>query len=119
MAGVSPEKYGELRALGCDVMELAEEGARPAVRAVLEELGRRRATNILVEGGPAVLGSFLDAREADEVHVFLAPRLAGGTQAFSALGGQGLERIADAVRVAEGQWESLEGDLYYRGRVNW
>ena len=51
---------------------------RRGIGELLDELGRRRFTNVLVEGGGEVLGGFLDAGEIDEVHVFVAPRLAGG-----------------------------------------
>ena len=35
-------------------------------------------TNVLVEGGGRMLGSFLDAGQVDEVDVFIAPILEGG-----------------------------------------
>ena len=43
---------------------------------LLEELGRRQMTNVLVEGGGQLLGSLFDARAVDEVHVFLASQSA-------------------------------------------
>jgi diaminohydroxyphosphoribosylaminopyrimidine deaminase/5-amino-6-(5-phosphoribosylamino)uracil reductase len=104
-------------ALGCEVLSLPAANSRPAVDELLDELGRRRMTNVLVEGGAAVLGSFLDARAVDEVHVFLAPVLIGGTDAKPAIGGLGLERVADALRLAEWSSEVLAGDLYLHGWV--
>jgi diaminohydroxyphosphoribosylaminopyrimidine deaminase/5-amino-6-(5-phosphoribosylamino)uracil reductase len=85
------------------------------VAALLDELGRRRLTNILVEGGAAVLGSFLDAGEVDEVHVFIAPRLLGGAAATTAIAGAGAVRIADALSLCEWHWEEVEGDLLIHG----
>ncbi len=98
-----------LAALGCEVHTL------PDVAALLDEMGRRRMTNVLVEGGAGVLGSFLDAREIDEVHVFIAPRLAGGTAAKSPIAGAGVEKIADALALAEWHVEMIEGDVYLHG----
>jgi diaminohydroxyphosphoribosylaminopyrimidine deaminase/5-amino-6-(5-phosphoribosylamino)uracil reductase len=85
------------------------------VLALLDELGRRRFTNVLVEGGSGVLGSFLDAGEIDEVHVFVAARLAGGAAALTPVGGQGVARMADAVRLTGWEIEQIEGDLYIHG----
>jgi diaminohydroxyphosphoribosylaminopyrimidine deaminase/5-amino-6-(5-phosphoribosylamino)uracil reductase len=107
----------DLRAAGCEVFGVPAVGGRPDVGALLSELGRRRLTNVLVEGGSEVPGSFLDAGAIDEVHVFIAPRLAGGAAARTAIGGVGAERIADAFSLAEWQIESLEGDLYVHGRA--
>src|SRR5262249_7269735 len=59
----------ELRATGCDLLALPAAQGRPDVAALLDELGRRRITNVLVEGGGEVLGSFVDAGVIDEVHV--------------------------------------------------
>ena len=82
---------------------------------LLDELGRRRFTNVLVEGGGEVLGSFLDAGEIDEVHVFIAPILAGGEAARGPVLGGGVERMADALRLAAWEVETVEGDVYLRG----
>jgi diaminohydroxyphosphoribosylaminopyrimidine deaminase/5-amino-6-(5-phosphoribosylamino)uracil reductase len=49
-----------LEQAGCEALRLPAEGNRVPVKALLDELGRRRFTNILVEGGAEVLGSFLD-----------------------------------------------------------
>jgi diaminohydroxyphosphoribosylaminopyrimidine deaminase/5-amino-6-(5-phosphoribosylamino)uracil reductase len=104
-----------LQALGCEVLVLPA-GDDEVIR-LLEELGRRRMTNILVEGGSAVLGSFLDARAIDEVHVFIAPILAGGAEARAAVGGRGVDRLAEAMRLIEWATEILDGDLLLRGRI--
>jgi diaminohydroxyphosphoribosylaminopyrimidine deaminase/5-amino-6-(5-phosphoribosylamino)uracil reductase len=86
-----------------------------SVPALLDELGRRRMTNLLVEGGAAVLGSFLDARALDEVHVFIAPRLIGGAGARSPVGGAGVEKVAEALKLTHWNVEHLAGDVYLHG----
>jgi len=101
---------------GCHLLSLpADAHGRPRVTAVLQELGKKRMTNVLVEGGAEVLGSFRDAGEIDEVHVFIAPRLAGGRDAKAALGGEGVAKIADALRLTQWTCERIGDDLYCRG----
>jgi diaminohydroxyphosphoribosylaminopyrimidine deaminase/5-amino-6-(5-phosphoribosylamino)uracil reductase len=92
-SSAAPERRQALGALGCAVLVLPEVEGRPAVPALLDELGRRRMTNILVEGGAAVLGSFRDADAIDEVHVFVAPRLAGGAAARTPMAGVGVDQM--------------------------
>ena len=111
------ESAERLRGLGCEVLPLPATEGRSSVEALLAELGRRRMTNVLVEGGAGVLGSFLDARAADEVHVFIAPKLAGGAAAKTAVAGLGVERIADALPLAEWAVEQVGGDVLVCGRV--
>ena len=114
-AEVPAERKAGLEARGCEVLCLPAAGGRPDVWALLDELGRRRFTNVLVEGGGAVLGSFLDAGAVDEVHVFIAPRLAGGADAPTPVGGRGVEQIAEALALAECRVEVVEGDVYVHG----
>jgi diaminohydroxyphosphoribosylaminopyrimidine deaminase/5-amino-6-(5-phosphoribosylamino)uracil reductase len=103
------EPAAKLHTLGCEVLNI------PDVPALLDEMGRRRMTNVLVEGGAGVFGSFLDAVEIDEVHVFIAPRLAGGKAAKMPIGGLGVDRIADALALAEWRAEMVEDDVYLHG----
>lgn len=89
----------------------------PALKDVLLELGRRKFTNVLVEGGSELLGALFDERLIDEVHVFIAPKLLGGAEAkspFAGLGLSGPSRLPDIDRPAI---ELLEGDVYVHGPV--
>jgi diaminohydroxyphosphoribosylaminopyrimidine deaminase/5-amino-6-(5-phosphoribosylamino)uracil reductase len=106
-----------LRQSGCEV--LICDGPSPGERlgALLDELGRRRMTNVLVEGGSRLLGGFFDARLIDEVHVFLASRLIGGADAPSAIAGRGIERMADALSLDKASVQQIGADVYVRGRI--
>jgi diaminohydroxyphosphoribosylaminopyrimidine deaminase/5-amino-6-(5-phosphoribosylamino)uracil reductase len=99
-------------AAGCEVVGLPG----LSVDLVLAELGRQRMTNVLVEGGAGVLGSFLDAGAADELHVFVAPKVIGGDGALSPVGGIGIERIADALRFRGLSWSTSGEDIYFHAR---
>jgi diaminohydroxyphosphoribosylaminopyrimidine deaminase/5-amino-6-(5-phosphoribosylamino)uracil reductase len=105
------------QAAGAEVFTLPDLAGPANVRALLDELGRRRCTNILVEGGAGLLGSFLDARAIDEVHVYLAPRLAGGRTAASPIAGNGVAQMTEALTLTEWTVEPSGDDLYLHGRV--
>lgn len=106
------ERIAGLRAIGCEILEVS---GRPDVAGLLPELGRRRWTNVLVEGGAAVLGSFLDAGAIDAVHVFIAPKLIGGRQAKTPVAGLGVERLADALQLMCWRVLELDGDVLIEG----
>src|SRR5262245_37891780 len=110
------ERVDQLRANGCEVLELPGVEGRPSVTELLAELGRRRMTNLLVEGGAGVLGSLLDARLVDEVHVFVAPKLVGGV-GLSPVGGHGVDRIGEALELAGWEIEGLDGNVYFHGLI--
>jgi len=87
------------------------------IGALLDELGRRRMTNVLVEGGGAVLGSFCDAGAVDEVHVFIAPKIIGGFGALAPVAGQGIDGIASVLNLVDVETRHVDDDLYLSGRV--
>ncbi len=112
---VAAVEAAALRQAGCEVLSLPAPEGRPDVSALLDELGRRRMTNILVEGGAGVLGGFVDAGAVDEVHVFIAPRLVGGGEARTPVGGQGVAGLAEALTLREWRVEMMDQDVYLNG----
>lgn len=104
----------QLRRLGCQTLALPCRPGGIAVAALLDVLGGRGMTNILVEGGAAVLGSFFDAGEADEVHVFAAPIVVGGAVALAPVGGRGAAALSEGWRPTGSESEQLGADLYVR-----
>jgi diaminohydroxyphosphoribosylaminopyrimidine deaminase/5-amino-6-(5-phosphoribosylamino)uracil reductase len=71
---------------------------RPKISALLQHLGMRDYTNVLLEGGPEVMAAFLAAEMIDEAHVFIAPMAIGG-DGRHAVGGNGPPRLADIPRM--------------------
>lgn len=84
-----PRKAAQLTRRGCQVLAAPANKGLLRLHAVLDELGRRKMTNLLVEGGGLVLGSFVDQNLADEARIFVSPTLVGGSDAPSALDGAG------------------------------
>jgi diaminohydroxyphosphoribosylaminopyrimidine deaminase/5-amino-6-(5-phosphoribosylamino)uracil reductase len=58
-----------------------------------------------------------DMRVVDEVHVFIAPKLAGGITAPGPVGGAGIERMTAALKLADITIDELDGDVYVHGRL--
>jgi diaminohydroxyphosphoribosylaminopyrimidine deaminase/5-amino-6-(5-phosphoribosylamino)uracil reductase len=115
--GGNQTRENALRATGCEVLPLPCPDYPSMLPSLLDELGRRRFTNLLVEGGSAVLGSFCDADAIDRVHVFVAPRLLGGSHAVTAIGGQGAALAIDGLPIDAWSFEAMEGDLLIHGLV--
>lgn len=102
-------------AAGSEVLAVPAVHGRASIVALLTELGRRRMTNVLVEGGPTVLGSFNDAAMVDEVHVFVAPRLIGGNRESSPVCGAGIATIREAMPLMRWNHERVGQDIYIHG----
>ncbi len=102
---------------GCELFVCNGETHAARLDTLLAELGRRRLTNVLVEGGGRLLGSLLDARQIDEVHVFITPKLIGGATAGSPIAGQGIEHISQALPLDAPELQRVGSDVYLHGRM--
>lgn len=98
-AGASPAtpQSNDLESRGVEVVRDSANG-RDLV-AILEELGSRSLQSVLVEGGASMAGKFLDAGLVNKVSFFIAPLIIGGREAPNAIGGQGAESLAEALRL--------------------
>jgi diaminohydroxyphosphoribosylaminopyrimidine deaminase/5-amino-6-(5-phosphoribosylamino)uracil reductase len=97
--GADGGREAELKANGVEVV-YDKEGPRN-LRQVLRTLADRSIQSVLVEGGATIAGAFLDAHLIDKVSFFVAPTIIGGLDAFSAIGGNGAQRMADAVNLKD------------------
>ncbi len=110
--------HRRLADMGAELIILPQdESGRVCVRSLLKELGRRNMTNVLLECGGRLTGSFFDARLIDEVHVFVAPRLAGGERAVSPVGGRGRPRIPESSDLVQTEIRQFDGDVFIHGRL--
>jgi diaminohydroxyphosphoribosylaminopyrimidine deaminase / 5-amino-6-(5-phosphoribosylamino)uracil reductase len=69
------------------------------VPGALLALGGLGITSVMVEGGSALLGSFLHARAFDQVVLFRAPLLLGGRDSLPAFGGPNPRALTDGVAM--------------------
>jgi diaminohydroxyphosphoribosylaminopyrimidine deaminase/5-amino-6-(5-phosphoribosylamino)uracil reductase len=106
-----------LEAAGVQVLLATGENEPARVRSALDQLGALGVTSVLLEGGPHLAGAFFDAGEIDEVRLFLAPLLLGGSAARDPLEGEGVERISEAMRALSFDCESVGEDLLISARL--
>jgi diaminohydroxyphosphoribosylaminopyrimidine deaminase/5-amino-6-(5-phosphoribosylamino)uracil reductase len=106
-----------LEAAGVQVLVATGQNEPARVRSGLDQLGSLGVTSALLEGGPHLAGAFLDAGEIDEIRLFLAPLLLGGSAARDPLEGEGVEQISEALRAITFGCESIGEDLLISARV--
>jgi len=112
-----PAARRALEAAGCEILVCPGADCTARLDFLLAELGKRRMSNVLIEGGSRLLGAVFDAGMVDEVHVFAAPKLFGGESAPSPIAGEGIPRIAAAKEVRIMAVERLDSDIYIQGRL--
>ena len=107
------EAERKLQTAGAQVTRLvAGEDGRVALLAFLNELGRRGVNSLMVEGGAALITSFLQRGLADQVAITIAPLFIGGLKAVEALASS-----ADFPRIADPQVERHGEDFVIWGAL--
>jgi diaminohydroxyphosphoribosylaminopyrimidine deaminase/5-amino-6-(5-phosphoribosylamino)uracil reductase len=121
VATLEPEdgkKAQALARLGTEVWRLPAREGRVDLAALLKRLGERGLMHVLVEGGATLNGALLRDRLADEVALFVAPKLAGD-EGLGWAGRLGLSRMADAVTLERVTHERIGEDFLIRGQLPW
>ena len=89
---------------------------RVPVEFLLDEMGKRQWTNVLVEGGGEAIGAFLDEGAIDAVRIYLAAMAIGGKEASVPSGGAGRISLADALRFDLDPPQLVGEDIFLHGR---
>ncbi len=106
-----------LEIAGADVIVATGQNEPTRVRSALDQLGATGITSVLLEGGPHLAGAFLDAGEVDQLALFIAPVLLGGSAARDPLEGEGVELISEAVRALTLETEAIGDDVLICARI--
>jgi diaminohydroxyphosphoribosylaminopyrimidine deaminase/5-amino-6-(5-phosphoribosylamino)uracil reductase len=87
------------------------------LKSILRILAARGINTLLVEGGAELHTSFLKAGLADELRLFIAPKLIGGKEAKGFFGGKGIRHMTDALSLDGMTVKKIGPDLLVSGRI--
>jgi len=98
---------------GAEVLGYPDTQNQSNLYFVLDELGKRGLQQLLVEGGPTVIGSFLKEQLADEIVVYISTKILGsqGTVGIS----EPMSRLTEALEIGEVDIKSFGTDVRLRG----
>ena len=71
----------------------------------------------MIEGGSEVAASAFEAGVVDKVVYFIAPKIIGGKEAPTAVGGKGITWLREEISLRDMRVSSLEGDFMVEGYV--
>jgi diaminohydroxyphosphoribosylaminopyrimidine deaminase / 5-amino-6-(5-phosphoribosylamino)uracil reductase len=100
---------------GGQVLPLPMVDAQCDLNALLAELGKRQIQQLLVEGGPTVLASFLKQNLADEVRVYIAPKILGSAGGASI--NEAMTQITNGLNLSNATIKNFDGDVCISGMI--
>lgn len=112
------ERCKEALSLGATVLRLpACEGGRVDLRALLAELSELGVRSVMVEGGAALITSFLRDRLADRLAVCIAPKVLGS--GIEAVGDLGVRELSGSLALTDTSIVPYGVDLILDSRVEY
>lgn len=109
------KKKQQLIKLGFKIIEFKNKFILP--KQILSKLHEQRIISLFIEGGSQTLGNFVDAKLVDKIYAFQAPKIIGGNDSLSAIGGQGITKLNGALQIKEPQFKKIDNDFLIFGDV--
>ena len=109
------DRQQQLRSLGMEICPIASQGELIPLDQVLVELGKMGLCSVLVEGGGEINASLLEYDLIDKVYWFIAPKMVGGKQAPSPIGGRGIPWMKDARTLESVDIDQIGEDFLITG----
>lgn len=118
------EKVKALEQAGVEVTKVGKQAGRVDVGEALRRLGSREPAvlSLLLEGGPTLAASFVEAGVIDKVMTFIAPKIIGGAAARTPVEGLGFRLVGEAIPLYRMTNKSIGDDVLltaYTNRDEW
>ncbi|MHB1390200.1 MAG: bifunctional diaminohydroxyphosphoribosylaminopyrimidine deaminase/5-amino-6-(5-phosphoribosylamino)uracil reductase RibD [Thermoleophilia bacterium] len=115
-----PENVDALRRAGVEVVETGARDGHVDVSEALGLLGSRQTPvqSLLLEGGPSLSASFLEAGAIDKVLAYIAPKMIGGREARTPVSGEGFRLMGDCLKLHRLTHDSIGEDVLITGYTN-
>jgi diaminohydroxyphosphoribosylaminopyrimidine deaminase/5-amino-6-(5-phosphoribosylamino)uracil reductase len=100
---------------GVSLVTCSAEAGEIDLTGLMDILGQRQITSLLVEGGAAVAGSLIRAQLVDKFYFFLAPKLLGGGDGMPMASGPGPLSMDGCVGLKDARVRRFDGDVLIEG----
>lgn len=112
------ERAAPYEAAGCEVCVLPLREGHVDLAALMDLLGAREVDSVLLEGGGTLNWSMLEAGLVQRVQAYIAPKLFGGAEAKSPVGGLGAALPDQAVGLRGLRVTAVGEDILLEGEID-
>jgi diaminohydroxyphosphoribosylaminopyrimidine deaminase/5-amino-6-(5-phosphoribosylamino)uracil reductase len=109
----NPHIVNNLMNRGAELLTYTDQYNHSNSAFLLDTLAKRGCQQVLIEGGPALLASFLDQGLFDEIHVYIAPILLGSQGTVDIT--KPLDRLQQTINLLHIAVHSLDNDIHLCG----
>ncbi|MEI0796605.1 bifunctional diaminohydroxyphosphoribosylaminopyrimidine deaminase/5-amino-6-(5-phosphoribosylamino)uracil reductase RibD, partial [Brachyspira pilosicoli] len=107
------KKIKELEGLGVEIIKTESDNGRVSLKELMKILGEEKnIDSVYVEGGASLHASLLKEKLVNKALVYIAPKIFGGFEAKSPIGGEGIDEPDNAIRLVGNSITKIEDDLF-------
>lgn len=114
----SPKKIQTLKDRGIQVWIIPQKHGMVSLKAVLNKLGKAGMSTVLLEGGSTLNATALHEGLANQVRLYVAPKLLGGQNAKSLIGGSSPNSIDQAWNLVNPELKKIGQDWLVLGSLH-
>lgn len=105
------EKKAELEKAGCKLLKTNSLNGKVDLKELMKALGEMQIDSVLVEGGGELNYSILQNGIVNKLQVYIAPKIFGGKNAKSPVGGEGVLEPVGAFKFCKPKVKFIDNDL--------
>ncbi len=113
------EKHKPYLAQGCEIHTINRKGNHIDLNHLMLQLGKTGIDSILLEGGSTLNFSALQSRIVNKVQIYIAPKLFGGSQSKTPVGGIGIQEVNDCFSLKNQTITWFDEDILMEGDVDY
>lgn len=110
-ASIDKEKIETFRALGCHVLSIPKYKNHISLDILMKELAKLGIDSILLEGGGELNSGALEAKIVNKLQIYIAPKIFGGKDAKTPVGGVGIDDPQNAISFKRKEITMLDQDI--------
>ncbi len=102
---------------GCEIVVTEKKDGMVDLQSLMSKLGEMGISSILLEGGATLAEAALQAGIVQYLYAYIAPKLFGGKDAKTPIGGKGVAAPSDAWYIEAAKYTHLGKDLLVEGAI--
>lgn len=111
-------KIEKLKALGVEIIITKQKNKRVSLSDLVQRLGYLEIDGLLLEGGASLNYSALEEGIVNEVISFVSPKMVGGENSKTPVGGEGIAKMNEAIELQDVKISQLGKDIMINGIIN-
>ncbi|WP_347451625.1 bifunctional diaminohydroxyphosphoribosylaminopyrimidine deaminase/5-amino-6-(5-phosphoribosylamino)uracil reductase RibD [Acetoanaerobium noterae] len=113
----SDEKLRKLEDYGAKIIMTKSKDGKVDLEELWKELGFLGMDSILIEAGEQLNAALLEAKLVNKIRAYIAPKIIGGTNAKSPIGGYGATNMSEVINLKSMNFTHIENDFVVEGYI--